>query len=282
MADYTKSKPTHGGQYVEGETESPWDRLEPLVSPDLVVARHLFGIPLVSATRNPITGKVDVMTPELIKDLIEGAVSELELEIGIQIMPVQVSERLPFDRNEFESFGFFRLPQRPIASIEALRIESSDGTNFFEFPLNWIETGNLAYGQINILPLSPANTNFNFASLSGGGPAGLIYMTMLKNLPWLPSYFTCVYTAGFKDGKLPRVLNEIIGAHTAIHILSLLAATHAKTTSTSLGIDGLSQSVGTPGPALFESRIKDLTEKKQKLVNKFKKQVGLGIIVGNV
>ncbi len=275
MAIYTDTKQGPGGNDLDGDVESAWTRVEPLLTPELLQAEHLFGIPLVSGMPDPVTRRVAVMTPELLQRFITKAALQLELEIGIHIFQTRRKERLPFDKQEFASFGFFRLQKRPISSIEKLSIESSDGTNFFSIPLNWIDTGQLPAGQINILPLSPGGA-------VSGAPGGLIYMQLLQGMQWIPSYFTVEYTVGWPDNMLPVVINDLIGTQAAITILGVLAATHARTTSTSLGIDGMSQSVGTPGPQLFDAAITKLEAQKKTLVNKVKKKVGLGLFVGNV
>jgi len=277
MAIYTSSKDGWG----DGAVDSAWVRTEPLLTPDMLQARYLFGVPLMSAMPDPKTRRVDVMTPELLKDFIQGAVADLEAEMKMPLFATRVRERLPFDKNEFESFGFFQLSRRPVSSIQSLRIESAEGTNFFEMPLNWIETGNLISGQVNIIPLSPGNMNTAFAQLSGA-PAGLIYLQLLRGMQWLPAYFTCEYTVGYPDDAFPRIINNLIGIQAAMNILSNLAATHARTSSVSLGIDGMSQSVGNPGPQLFDSRIRGLDQDKQKLIGRIQAQMGLNLIFGNV
>lgn len=280
MSDYSKSKPGFGDILPENEVASAWDRSEPLVTPELIRQRHLFGIPLVSNIINPVTKKFDVVTDDMIKDLISGAVSDLETELGIHIFPSKKRERHPFDYNEFESFGYFRLRQRPCASIEALKIESADGVNFFDVPTEWIETGYLHQGQINILPLSPGT--FGSMSIMTGGPAALVFMQALQARGNIPAYWTAEYTAGFPDGMLPRVINDLIGIQTAMNILSMLAATYGRSNSTSLGIDGMSQSISTPGPNLWTARSKDLDDKKKKLVSRIKTIFGLKMFSGNI
>jgi len=281
MAIFTDSKSTLGAVYPIGETASPWSRVEPLISPDQVVADHLLGIPLVSGTVHPLTGKVDVYTEDLIKRRIEASVSEIEEELHIRIMPVQIKEREAFSYEDFKQFGYFRLRQRPCSSIQSLAIVSSDGTVFYEIPLEWIETGHLYQGQVNILPLSPVAGS---SDVSGGsaiisGPAASVFLMALSAARNIPAYWTVTYTIGFEDGKIPRIVNELIGIQTALNILSMLAATYQKTSS-SLGIDGMSQSVGTPGPNLFQVRMKDLQDKKDKIKKQLKIAFGSAIVTG--
>lgn len=282
MAIFTDSKSTLGAVYPAGENgASPWDRLEPLISPDQVKADHLWGIPLVSATAHPLTGMVDVYTDEMIKRRIEASLSEIEEELHIRIMPIQIQERQPFSYEDFKQFGFFRLRQRPCSSVQSLAIVSSDGTLFYDLPLQWIETGYLYQGQINILPLSPVAGS---SDVSGGsaiisGPAASVFLMALSAARNIPAYWTVTYTIGFEDGKIPRIVNELIGIQTAMNILSVIAPTYQKTSS-SLGIDGMSQSVGTPGPNLFQGRMKELQDKKNLIKKQLKVAFGSSIITG--
>jgi hypothetical protein len=277
MADHTNSKPVVG-VYPEGVKEAPWGHVEPLITPEQLRARHLFGIPLVSQLPNPITKQVDVMTDELLKDIIVSAVEDVETKARIHIMPVAMERRLPLDRQEFQNFAFFRLPDRPIVSIERLAIASSDDVNFFNFPLEWVEVGQLHRGQINILPLSPATTTAAFASLSGS-PGFLL--TQLAGIHWIPSYFTAKYTAGFKDGEIPRVVNDLIGVTAAISVLGMLSATYVRN-STSLSIDGMSQSISGPGPDTFLKQMQNLEDRRAKLVKNVRALFGTGIVIGSV
>lgn len=279
MASYEFSKGMIGSNQ-EGEVESDWTRLEPLLTPELLTHKYLFGIPLVSATADPVSGARAKMSDYLLKELIEDAVAELELEIGIRIFATRMRERLPYDNNEYRSYGFFKLSKRPVASIESLRVESTDGLNFFDIPLEWIETGNIHLGQINIVPMSIGQVNSN-STLPYPG-LGFTFLQVGRGENWLPAYWTCEYTTGWVDGALPRIINSLIGLQTALNVLSLLAATNAQRTSTSLGIDGMSQSIGTPGPNIFAKRIEELEGKRQALVKKIKKRYSSGFIVGSL
>lgn len=282
MGDYTATKDALGGVYPFGAIASTWDRLEPLLSAEQLVGRFLFGIPLVSQTPNFLTGKVDVITAPFINDLITGAVSSIEEETHCSIMPTQVRERHPFDRFEFASCGYFRVRQRPCASIQELAIESSSGDKFFVMPLDWVETGFFHQGQLNILPLSPASASSVGNSIVTGGPAAAIFLSILGQSGAIPAYWTITYTVGFPDGLLPRMVNDLVGIQVAMDLLSMLGATNARTNSTSLSIDGMSQSVSTPGPNIYAVRIQDLATRKAMLAKKLKAKVGQNLFSGNV
>src|SRR6185436_18720658 len=94
---------------------------------------------------------------------------------------------------------------------------------------------------------------------------------ILGNKPWVPAFWGMEYTTGFKDGLIPVFINDLIGTIAALRILSMLAATYAAANSSSLSIDGMSQSISTPGPQLFKLRIDELTAQRDLLVKKVKK-----------
>lgn len=280
MADYSDSKSIYGTVYPVGTLETTWRHLEPLLDVDQLRTRYLAGVPLISQLPDPVTRKLVRITDEGLRDIIEGAVGEVETSAHMRIMPAQIRERHPFDRVEFEAFGYFRLKQRPISSIEQLAIVGSDGTNFWEVPPAWVETGNMAQGQINILPLAPAHASAAYTG-AAGGPNAMIYMTLLSRLGHIPAYWDVRYTVGFPDGCVPRVVNDAIGTAAAIQVLSMLSSTYMKS-SQSLGIDGMSQSTSGPGPQQFTQRINELQEDLKRKVKKLKVMVGQSLFSGNV
>jgi hypothetical protein len=279
MADYTNSKSGPGVVFPDNAVETSWNRVEPLVKPEQVKSRHLFGIPLVSAMKDPLTGKAQVYTDDLIRDTIDRAVGLAETETGLDIFPIRNKEKQPFDRNEYQSFGYMRLERRPVASVEVLSITPPNGNNLYSVPLEWIETAYLPKGQINLIPIGNA---IAYGSVAQVGSGGALFLNVLGAQGWVPAFWQVEYTSGFPDGMIPKPINELIGVIAAMEILSALGATYGKSQSHSLGIDGLSQSISTPGPQIFKNRYDELAEKRQKLVKKLKTQYGLNLFSGNV
>lgn len=275
------SKATVGAVFPAQVSQSQSVHLEPLITPEQLVTRHLFGIPLVSGVKNPLTGRADVMTAEKLKDIIEGAVTQAEVESHLDIMPVQRVEKHAWDRNDYLSFGYFRLEHRPCSALQEIAVSPPDNSTIFIVPLQWIEVARLAYGQVNIIPLLVAMT-------SGGGvvtstPAGAsVFLAIFSDRTWLPDFWRVTYTSGFPDGKMPRIVNELIGTIAAMEVLSQLAATYAHATGTSLGIDGLSQSVSGPGPQRYQQRMTELVDKRKKIARKIRVMYGQSIFSGQV
>jgi hypothetical protein len=286
-SDYTQSKllpPTAAGQagqsFPENAVDSSWSRLEPIITADQLVTRFLVGIPLVSRTKDPRTNKPMVITDDMLRDYIKLAVDEAENETSIDIMPNKYSEKFPFDKAEYDQFGFFKCNHKPVHSVDLLTVRPSDNSDVFTVPLQWVETSYMTYGQINIIPLTLAITSNGITNSQTGG--GAVFLNILGQKPWVPAFWGCEYTTGFKDGMVPTFINELIGTIAAMRILSMLAATFARSTSTSLGIDSMSQSVSTPGPQIYKIRMEELAEQRKLLMNKTKKTFQMKFIVGNI
>lgn len=274
MGDYTYSKPGIGAVYPINAIGDSWGHMEPLITPDQLKARHLFGIPLVSHSVDPITKQRQVMTDPILKDVIERMVGNAELDLQIDIMPRQYKKKHPFDRQAFASLGYMMLENRPVQSLEALTITASNNQDLYGIPPDWVEVAYIHTGQINIVPLTVAYQYGGFMTASPNNAGGSAFLSILGQNPWIPAYWQTVYTTGFPDGKLPTIINELIGIMAAIDVLGLLATTNARNSSHSIGVDGLSQSISTPGPQIYKERIDMLEAQRQRLVNQIRTLFG--------
>ena len=280
------SKPAVGDVWKPRQLNTAWGDMEPLVTAQQVKSRFLFGIPLYSAMKDPVTNKRMLFTDPMIMDEVMGAVSEVELETHLDIMPRKYREKQPFDRCLYQSWGYFLTEHRPVYQLDRLTVTTSNGIDVFTVPLEWAETGHLVRGQINLIPMGVAlsgtgdpNSNGVVGGQSAGGAA---FLAILGNQPWIASFWQIEYSTGFVNGLLPRPVNDLISCCTAMRVLSLIASTYARVNSASLGIDGLSQSIGGPGGQLFATRMQELAVQRKLLVGKLKKMMGSGIISGSV
>ena len=262
--DYRESKPGLGKIYKENAVATGgFVDEEPLITPDKLRRIHLFGVALVSAIRNPITNRPDIMTDDVIKEFIIEAVALAEAESKIDIFPTQYVESQAFDRVAYDNFGYFQLRHRPIASLEAITVTPSNETPMLRLPLDWCSTTLLHLGQVNLIPLTLATRGNAIVPLATA-PFGAPWLNLLAGgRSFVPSMWEFTYTAGFPEGAIPRIVNQYIGCIAAMEVLSVLAATYAKSTSTSLGIDGLSQSISLPGAQIFTQRLEELAAKRK-------------------
>ncbi len=279
MSDLTGAKDAIGSALPDNAIETSLNDVEPLVTPEQVRKLHLFGIPLVSALKNPLTGKPDVMDDVLLKRFIDEAVSLAEMELGLTIFERTFDERQPFDKPQSDSWGYMILRHRPCQKLISVEIKSSDNVVLWKIPNAWISPGFMHSGQINVIPL--ATINSDGTAVATVGPTGLGLLPSLFRFHWVPSLWAVKYVAGFASNQFPKVINQLIGTIAAMEVLSLIAATF-RNNSSSLSIDGLSQSVSTSGPHLWDLRLQELGEKRKWLVSKVKRNFGLGFFSDNV
>lgn len=235
-------------------------RVEPFLTPDLLISRFLKGIPLIFRDGSRFT-------PEELKDRIYLASNETELLLKTTITREAFKEKAPFDRSLYESFIQITTEHGPIISLEHFAIVSADGNNIFEIPASWIEAANFHKRTLNVIPLLAA---YGVNQVQGAvGNAGIAFLTILGGLRWVPAFWQVSYTSGLSntEGSVPAVVNELIGSIAAIEILSEIAATY-RFNSQSQSQDGLSQSSSGMGPNTYNKRIEDLSLKRDGLVKK--------------
>lgn len=267
MADYTDSKFITGEVFLDNEIESAFGRTEPLLTPEKLVSRHLWGINLTSRYIDPLTKKPYQITTDMLQDYIIGAVQDAETDLGLVIMPTQFDKKMAYKRTDYNHWGYFMLGKKPISSLDIMSIQFADGTETFVFPNSWIEAANLVWGQVNLVP---ATFNGFLAPSSSDTSSSLLYLQFFQT-NWVSALVRFKYTAGFRDGKIPRVVNDYIGIIAAQGVLSRLAATNTLNQSSSLSIDGISQSTTGPGNQMFLPRLKELGEAREKLGKQIKK-----------
>lgn len=281
MADltYAKSGPKPGNII-----EADWQRNEPIINPEQLVRRFLMGLDLSSQMVDPFTGKPMRWTPDMVKDIIDGAMQTAELELRVPLRPIVVQEKHAFDRAAYKSYGYLKLRKTPVTQIISVGVTPPNGETVYSMPLEWVETAYSPSGQINIIPMTAAQVGGAVTGIFPGytSNGGAFYLTVVQNAGWVPAYWQIEYVAGFCDGQVPRVINDLIGAIAAMDILSMLATTYAKVQSHSLGIDGLSQSVSTPGPQIFAVRLEELEKRKTALIAKIKGWLGKKIFTTTI
>lgn len=233
-------------------------RCEPLLSPELLISRYLKDV------------DVSNYTPAELKQEIELAVNEFELMTHVPVFKIQHRERIPFDRQAYKAFVYMKLNNGPILSIEEVLIESSNGESIYKLPATWIEMGFAHRRQINLIPILSI---FGAAGLKDGqaSNAGLIFIQAVNNFRWLPAFYSVKYTVGLShtEGQVPVIVNDIIGMTAAIAILSQ-KQTRFLYNSTSISQDGVSQSASGQGPQTYAIRIKDLTDRRDRMMAKLR------------
>ncbi len=278
----TSERPALGNE-LDGATDAnaAFTRVEPLITPEQLKDRFLPGIPLYAALPDPVTGvRYHIDDTKLKEEFIPSAVADVEMDTRIHVTPIEVSARLPFDLNEYKAMGFFRLKDAPVSEVIDLFVSDSSLNPIFFIPTTWIEPGGLQKGQLNIIPLQPAFVGGGIVG-SADSAGGAAFIALLGARSWVARWWTIQYRTGFKEGRVPRAVNDVIGCRAAIDVLSRLAATN-RLTGYGLGIDGTSQNISNPGPQVYKQAIEDLETKYKRLVSKMKGLFGKRIFVDNV
>ena len=281
--DDTNQKITQGSIYPVGQVfSSGWRDLEPLLSPQNLKDRYLFGIPLVSAVSDPVTGRPQVMNDYILEEAIARAVSYVESK-GLSVTSKTQTTNMPWDYQLYRAFGYMKLPDRPIWAINHLSIRTANNEDVFVFPLSWVASDKLALGLISIIPINVAATSgtagFSQSGISGGG---IWFLGNLSGFNFIPSYWYVEYQSGFPNNALPRIFNEAIGQKAAITVLQQLQATRALVNSESLSIDGLSQSTSSAGGQVYQPAIDMLQKQFDETITRLKVQYGQNLFVSDI
>ena len=101
------------------------------------------------------------------------------------------------------------------------------------------------------------------------------------NVSWIPSFYRVLVTTGFPENQIPVIVNELIGVTAAIDMLSRIGVMF-RATGTSLGQDGISQSISGPGPNIYATRIEQLQLRQQQIINQVRQYFYSDIFVSNV
>lgn len=269
--DYPKSYGNNTYPVLSSKTSDLIKRIEPILTPKKLVSRYLKGLDLS-----------DYDTDDL-KDKIDLAMNEAEILLDISLTPVRRKEKYPFDMNLYKSFIHIMTNFGPILQIDRLSIQSSNDKNIFEIPADWVEAARFFQKQINVIPLTVVGAT-GISSGQPTGAAGLAFIAAMNGgIKWVPSYWEVEYTTGVcnKEGYVPMVVNELVGAIAAIEILGNLGALNVNT-SVSVSHDGISQSSSNPGPAIYQTRIGELTNKKNEMVKKIRRVFYNNYFVSNI
>lgn len=276
MSDYIRSKPIATNAYpVQANgTSGLLSRVEPLLTPTKLKSRYLKGI------LDRLPAGVSYSNEEL-KDQINIAINEIEIELKVPVFAEQFVEKLPFHYGDYKAYIHLRSNAGPILSIEDLAIVSANRENIFRIPSEWIDTGNFHQRLIHVVPLLAA---YGVNSVTGAvGNAGIAFLTVIDGLQWVPSYWQITITAGLckEAGQVPIVVNNLIGIYAALNILSSIAPNNSNT-SVSISQDGIGQSSSNPGPAIFQTRINELELKKKTILKQLQRLMGQKMFVTTI
>lgn len=232
-------------------------RYAPLPTVQKIKDGPLFGIPLRSA----LTGQT--VSDDTIQDYINQAISQLEHELDMYVTPVTFMEKHDYVRDMFAfSFAYLKLYHPNIISVSAVQISFNNDSNIpavITFPLEHVHVMPQE-GMIELVPAYGTSLSGFLLSAFSGVQYHAFNAAMLQN--W-PGAIRVTYTAGFQPDQIPAAISGVISRKAAYSFLSILGPILFPVSSTSVGIDGVSQSVGTPGPRFLQLRMEELDKQIQ-------------------
>jgi hypothetical protein len=248
-------------EHVDSDGKKTYTTETNLPTPSEVRNRWCFGLPL-----NKEDGSV--MKDEDIHQFLMGAVREVERKLGIFLKPTVIRcnpeerglvkgtdydrEEAPYDydANQYRQYGFLQLFERPVVSIEALKLILPNGNEIIDFMrdsnrMKWVKL-NKSAGQVRIVPYAGDPTLF---ALLGGSQTGYPFVTGAINQN-LPHMFHVDYTAGYGAYEIPEDIRNAVAKIATINVLGIAGdAVLAGVASLSTSIDGLSESFSTTASA---------------------------------
>lgn len=222
--------------------------------------RVIFGIPLFDSNGNPFPD-------DLLQSYLDSAIAWVEQTLNIVIQPREEEEHHDYMASDYINWNFIKLWKKPILEVKSLEMWYGD-RKMMSIPKEWLKVDHIA-GHIQIFPVS---------GISGGiiiNAGGGIYQPLINGqIGYAPQMWKVTYSAGMKEGEETQVvrtttihptLKDVIYRKAAMGVLGVWGdlIIGAGIANQSVGIDGLSQSIGTTQSAMFggaSSRIKQLQE----------------------
>lgn len=227
-----------------GTSNGKYTQVESIITPKQLKERYLFGIEIVDNQGNELPDKT-------IQNYINNAISMLEHDLGIYILPRDIEEQKDYQANDYFQWGYLQLNYSPVIYLTDLKIaylrDFNNLTNQLEdeaildIPKEWIR---LSGDEGNILRLVPNNKFPARLQVEAGGS---FFPELFRRHGHVPDLWIVNYKVGFKDGKIPVLINQAIGYIASLQALSIAGnlVLGAGIAGSSLSIDGLSQSVQT-------------------------------------
>lgn len=222
--------------------------------------RVIFGIPLYDSEGNPFPD-------DLLQSYLDSAIAWAEQTLNIVIQPREEEEFHDYLMSDYMNWNFLKLWKKPVLDIES--IEMIYGQNrMFQIPRDWLKIDHLA-GTVQIFPISGSAGGL-IINASGGAWVPMMH----GQLGYVPQMWKIKYTAGMNEPEERQIvrattihptLKDLIYRKTAMGIMGVWGdlIIGAGVANQSVGIDGLSQSIGTTQSPMFggaSARIKQLED----------------------
>lgn len=190
------------------------------------------------------------LPPAFFEDKIANAIAKLEDITHIDVLERQITgERHDYITTDYLNYAFMQLYRIPAQSVSQVRAVYPTGQVIQVFPSEWVRTY-VEHSQFHLVP-----TSGSLAQVMLGGGNGYLPF-IFAGLSYLPNLWEVDYVSGFKPDSIPREVVSVICKLASIEVLTILSDLVGPLgqASSSLGIDGMSQSISRQLPA-FKQRV---------------------------
>lgn len=220
--------------------------------------RVIFGIPLYDTQGNEFPD-------ELLQSYLDSAKGWLEQELDIIIEPRDLIENHDYFASDYMNWNYIKLWKKPVIEVESLELMYGD-SQVFKIPQDWMKIDHIG-GTLQMFPTS-GNAGGMIITASGAVTVPLLQGRM----GYAPKMWKVKYRAGIKDGNMPDgmpfahpMLKDTLYRKASMGVLGVWGdlIIGAGIANQSVGIDGLSQSIGTTQSPMYggaSARIAQLKE----------------------
>lgn len=190
------------------------------------------------------------LRPEWYEGKIADAIVKLEKTANIDILQRQVtSEKHDYHVTDYLNYAFARLFRQPAQRVTEVRAVYPTGQTIQVFPSVWVRLS-VEAGQFHLVP-----TSGSLAQVTLGGGNGYLPF-IFGGLSYLPNLWEVDYVSGFAPDAIPRDIASAIMKMATIEVFTIMSDMVGPlgVASSSLGIDGMSQSIARQMPA-FKARV---------------------------
>lgn len=214
---------------------------------------YFFGIPMTDNYGNPIPDSV-------LEFYIKKAIGEIEDNLKIKVLPQIVIERKDFRIENWKNFSTLSLNCVPVREIVKVKMKTATH-EWVEIPKEWITIHNPMTGIISFIPVLGSIEGIRLQSIVS------FFVPVLTGAIWFPALWEIEYKTGFED--IPEDIADAIGMIASIQLFNIFGdiVIGAGIANISMGIDGISLSVGTTSSAenaVYSARIREYERQLEK------------------
>lgn len=188
--------------------------------------------------------------PSFYEDKIANAIAKVETTTHVDVLERTVAgERHDYHVSDYLNYAFLKLFRTPCQSVSQVRAVYPTGQVIQAYPSDWVRL-NVEAGQLHLVP-----TSGSLAQVMIGGGNGYLPF-IFGGLSYVPSLWEVDYVSGFAVDAVPRDVVSVVCKLAAIEVLTIMSDLVGPIgiASTSMGIDGMSQSIARQLPA-FKARV---------------------------